>query len=77
MGSEMCIRDSATIVDDQLTLQALVASPDGSELLRREGRGNIADAATIGASVAAELLEDGAGPILASATTGSLGAADA
>lgn len=76
-GCQVPIGALATIVDDQLTLQALVASPDGSVLLRRERRGNIADAATIGASVAAELLEDGAGPILASSTTGSSGAVDA
>ncbi len=66
-GCQVPIGALATIADDRLTLQALVASPDGRELLRRTETGVVSDAASIGARVAAGLLEDGAGPILAAA----------
>jgi hydroxymethylbilane synthase len=50
-----------------LHLRAVVASLDGSQLLRREASQPVESADALGASVAAGLLEDGAGPILQAA----------
>jgi hydroxymethylbilane synthase len=49
---------------DLLELVAAVVSLDGSRAVRRQGRGRRADAAALGAQVAAGLIEDGAGEIL-------------
>ncbi|SAI71976.1 porphobilinogen deaminase [Bordetella ansorpii] len=55
----------AQVRDGQLSLQALVASPDGVRIVRAEGQGDAAQAADIGADVARRLLADGARDILA------------
>jgi hydroxymethylbilane synthase len=49
---------------DQLWLRALVGRPDGSLVLRAEGRAPAAEAERLGARVAQELLAQGAGEIL-------------
>jgi hydroxymethylbilane synthase len=54
----------ATIADDALTIDALVASPDGSQLLRERLTGPASEAESIGARVAERLLDQGAGKIL-------------
>jgi len=76
-GCQVPIGALATIEQGQMTLRGLVASPDGATLLRREGRGAVTDAGALGSDVAAGLLEDGAGPILALAASETSGAADA
>ena len=48
-----------------LTLDAVVASPDGAQLVRRRERGKAADAAALGARLAQRLIADGAAEILA------------
>ena len=55
------------VEDDELDLVAAVVSLDGSRAVRRQARGRRADAAELGAAVAAGLLEDGAAEILAEA----------
>jgi hydroxymethylbilane synthase len=50
-----------------LSLMAIVAATDGSRAIRATGQAPIADAAALGASVASQLLEKGAGSILADA----------
>ena len=55
----------AEVTGDQLLLRALVASPDGLTIYRAQTAGHIADAQTLGLSVAARLLDQGAGKILA------------
>ena len=55
----------ATPDRDELGLIAIVATPDGTRILRREGRARVADATDLGARVAEELLVDGARDILA------------
>lgn len=50
---------------DALTLYALVARPDGSEVVAVEGRGNPAEPVVLGRRLAGELLEGGAAAILA------------
>ncbi len=50
---------------EQLFVRAMVASPDGSRLLRREGRGAPDRPEDVGRSVAQALLADGADAILA------------
>ncbi len=54
----------ATIADGTLTIDALVASPDGRQLLRQQSTGPSSEAESIGTRVAERLLELGAGDIL-------------
>ncbi len=63
-GCQVPIGAFAQTRDDQLHLRAIVASLDGSQILRREAILPIESARTLGASVAAGLKEDGAGPML-------------
>ncbi|NND67005.1 MAG: hydroxymethylbilane synthase [Halioglobus sp.] len=51
--------------DDALWLRGLVGRPDGGEILRAEATGPAANAEQLGVQVAEELLEQGAGAILA------------
>ena len=55
----------ATERDGQLDLHSLVAEPDGSRILRAHATGPVADAETLGATVARDLLDQGADAILA------------
>jgi hydroxymethylbilane synthase len=55
----------ATYKGDDLELRAFVGRPDGSEMLITTRSGPAADAEALGAAAAAELLERGAGAILA------------
>jgi hydroxymethylbilane synthase len=54
----------ATIADGTLTIDALVASPNGRQLLREQSTGPSSEAESIGTLVAERLLELGAGDIL-------------
>jgi hydroxymethylbilane synthase len=54
----------ARIEGDRLTLQGLVAEPDGSRLLRESVSGDSARAATLGEELARRLLESGARELL-------------
>jgi hydroxymethylbilane synthase len=58
----------ATLDGTKLTLEALVARADGSEVLRRRSTGDGADAAALGVALAKELLAAGAAEILAEST---------
>ena len=59
----------ATVNGGHLSIEALVAAADGSTVLRRHCEGKPDDAAELGKSVAAALLEDGAGELLAKTAT--------
>lgn len=48
-----------------LWLRGLVGNPDGSQVLRAEGRGSASEPETLGIRVAEDLLDQGAGEILA------------
>ena len=54
----------ATIADGTLSIEALVASPDGRQLLREQSTGPSSEAESIGTLVAERLLDLGAGDIL-------------
>jgi hydroxymethylbilane synthase len=54
----------ATIDGTNLDVRALVALPDGSEVLRATGNGPASDAAAIGHDLARRMLADGAGELL-------------
>ena len=58
---------ASTISIDELELVAVVVSLDGRRAMSGTGHGKPADAASIGTSVGAQLLADGAGDILAEA----------
>ena len=55
----------ATLQGDMITLQALVASADGTTILRESATGGGTDANSLGIQVAERLLERGAGALLA------------
>jgi hydroxymethylbilane synthase len=54
----------ATVDGGRLRLLGVVASPDGSELLRAEAEGDAADAGAIGSKLGEELLGRGGRAIL-------------
>ena len=54
----------ATLAGDELSLQALVASADGTTILRESARAAACDAESLGIEVATRLLERGAGALL-------------
>jgi hydroxymethylbilane synthase len=54
----------AELQGDQLTLQGLVAEPDGTRLLRNVQQGSGAQAAVVGRQLAERLLAAGAGELL-------------
>lgn len=54
----------ATISNDELTIDALVASTDGREIIRERSSGSVSDAAMIGTAVAEQLLKRGASSLL-------------
>ncbi len=54
------------VVQDQLHLTALVANPDGSQVIRREATSTRPDAEYLGKSIAQQILDDGGKEILKS-----------
>ncbi|OGW15764.1 MAG: hydroxymethylbilane synthase [Nitrospinae bacterium RIFCSPLOWO2_12_FULL_47_7] len=64
-GCQVPIAAYATLADNQLTLNALVGSPDGKQILRSNKIGLSQNAESIGNSLGKELLGLGAGKILA------------
>lgn len=63
-GCLVPIAAHATIVADVMTLTGLVASPDGSEIVRAQRRGSSQQADVLGRQLADELLLQGAAGIL-------------
>lgn len=63
-GCQVPIAGFAQIQEAQLFLKALVAKPDGSTILRAEGKRPIAEAEQLGIEIAEQLLAQGAGEIL-------------
>ena len=63
-GCQAPMAGYARLEGEEMVLDAFVGRPDGSIMLRSNQRGSQAEAAALGRSVAAELLEKGAGPIL-------------
>ena len=63
-GCQVPIGAHAVVQAGRLRLQAIVASPDGSELIRAESEGASADAEAIGHALGEELLARGARRIL-------------
>ena len=63
-GCQVPIGAYAVVSEGKVRVQAIVASPDGSELIRGEAEGSLADAAATGRALGADLLERGARRIL-------------
>jgi hydroxymethylbilane synthase len=63
-GCQVPIGAHATVRDRRIELQAVVASPDGAELIRATDGGPVSDAAVIGSRLGEELLRRGAARIL-------------
>lgn len=64
----------ATLVSGELALDAFVAMPDGSRMIRRAMTGAVANAEALGTALAAALIAEGAGDILASLSRHGAGA---
>jgi hydroxymethylbilane synthase len=64
-GCQVPVGAHAVIADSRLHLRAIVISPDGKTLVRRESAGTPGDAARIGSQLGRELLDAGAREILA------------
>jgi hydroxymethylbilane synthase len=63
-GCQVPIGAHATVEGGRVKVQAIVASPDGSELIRGAAEGAIAEAEATGRALGAELLDRGARRIL-------------
>jgi len=63
-GCQVPIAGYAVQEGGELYLRGLVGAPDGSRILRSESRAPLAQAVELGATVAGELLNQGAGEIL-------------
>jgi len=65
-GCQVPIAGFAVIEGDEIHLRGLVGAPDGSQVIRAEGRSaaNLEQARALGRSVAEDLLSQGAGRIL-------------
>jgi hydroxymethylbilane synthase len=63
-GCQVPIGAHARIIDGRVRLMGLVAAPDGSEIIRAEAEGSVAEAAAMGPAMGRELLERGAQRIL-------------
>jgi hydroxymethylbilane synthase len=64
-GCQVPIAGFAVLEGDQLYLRGLVGEPDGSRVLRAEVRGASSDARSLGIKLGKNLLDQGAGEILA------------
>jgi hydroxymethylbilane synthase len=69
-GCQVPIGAHATVVGARLRLQAIVASPDGAELVRGASDGPVTEAEIIGRSLGADLLTRGARQILETVYSG-------
>ncbi|MBZ5618520.1 MAG: hydroxymethylbilane synthase [Acidobacteriia bacterium] len=63
-GCQVPIGAHATVQDGLLRMLAIVASPDGAEVVRAEAEGPVEEAESIGRKLGADLLERGAREIL-------------
>jgi hydroxymethylbilane synthase len=68
-GCQVPIGAHARVAGERLRMLAVVAVPDGSEIVRGEREGAVSDAVRIGRDLGAELLERGARRILAAVYT--------
>lgn len=64
-GCQVPIAGYAVLEGDQIYLRGLVGEPDGSKVLRAEVRGHRDQAVSLGVQLAQDLLQQGAGDILA------------
>jgi hydroxymethylbilane synthase len=63
-GCQVPIGAHAVVAGNRVRVQAIVASPDGTEVIRGDAEGSIGDAAAIGRGLAEDLLKRGARRIL-------------
>ncbi len=63
-GCQVPIAGYAELVDDQVWLRALVGEPDGSKIIRAEGKAPREDCEQLGEDLARQLLDQGADEIL-------------
>ena len=68
-GCQVPIAGFAEINNNQITLRGLVAEEDGTRILRAEQVGSIEEAEKLGLALAQDLLDQGAGDILAALST--------
>lgn len=66
-GCQVPVGVYAALQENQLHVRAVVISPDGKRIVKRELRGSAAEATALGTALGKELLAAGAGEIVASA----------
>ncbi|MEQ1574408.1 MAG: hydroxymethylbilane synthase [Vicinamibacterales bacterium] len=66
-GCQMPIGAFATVADEEISVTAIVVSLDGARAIRADVRGGVANPRDVGARAARQLLDQGAGDILAGA----------
>lgn len=64
-GCQVPIAGYAVLEGDEVYMRGLVGEPDGSKTYRAEGRAQAPDSEALGIRIAEELLEQGAGEVLA------------
>ena len=69
-GCQFPIAGHAVVDGEVLTLEGLVARPDGSEILRGTSSGTAEEGEEIGAALAARLIDQGAGSLLSGQQNG-------
>jgi hydroxymethylbilane synthase len=70
-GCQVPIGAYATVDGDVLRLQAIIVSPDGTQIIRRRTNGEVGDAADIGQVLGEELLAQGGRQILEAVYNGA------
>jgi hydroxymethylbilane synthase len=63
-GCQVPIGAHATVDGDRVQLRAIIVSPDGTRMIRKQAQGAASDAARIGGALGEELLADGGRQIL-------------
>ena len=71
-GCQVPIGAHAFVTGDRLKLTAIVASPDGAELVRADAEGSVSEGQRLGSKLGEELLESGARGILEKVLEGGL-----
>ena len=69
-GCQVPIGAYATVEEDRISIQAVIVSPDGVQVIRRQSGGPSADAEAIGRKLGDELLAEGGRQILESVYAG-------
>jgi len=63
-GCQVPIGAHATLEGSTMRIRAIIVSPDGAQVIRKESSGRVSDAAALGRALGDELLAEGGAKIL-------------